>query len=195
MPVPRVARLDTRRYSGQPNFVGVSMSPEINTAVPGLTLRFAQRSDARVLLGFIRELAEFEHLSEQVVADEAALAKGLFGPRPFAEALVACYRGVDSGFALFFHTFSTFLARPGLYLEDLYVTPDVRGRGIGGALLRQVGRLALERGCGRLELAVLHWNEPAIRLYRGHGVEPMSEWTVHRISGPALKALAARRGA
>lgn len=171
------------------------MPPEINTLVPGLSVRFARRSDVPVLLGFIRELAEFEQLSEQVVADEQALAQGLFGPKPFAEALIGRYRGVDSGFALFFHTFSTFLARPGLYLEDLYVRADARGRGIGGALLRCVARLALERNCGRLELAVLHWNEPAIRLYRRHGVEPLGDWTVHRISGAALRDLAASGGA
>lgn len=171
------------------------MSSEINTTVPDLTLRFAQPADVPVLLGFIRELAAFERLSEHVVADERALARGLFGPKPFAEAMIGEYRGVDSAFALFFHTFSTFLGRPGLYLEDLYVQPGVRGRGIGGALLRQVGRLALERGCGRLELAVLHWNEPAIRLYRRHGIEPLADWTVHRISGAALEELAASAGA
>lgn len=171
------------------------MSREINTAVPGLTLRFAARSDVPVLLDFIRELAEFERLSDQVAADTILLERGLFGPKPFAEAMIGRYRGADSAFALFFHTFSTFLARPGLYLEDLYVKPDVRGRGIGSALLRHVGRLALERGCGRLELAVLHWNEPAIRLYRRLGVEPMSDWIVHRISGAALQQLAAPAGA
>lgn len=144
-----------------------------------------------VLLGFIRELAEFERLSEQVVADERALEEGLFGAKPFAEALIGRYGGTDSAFALFFHTFSTFLARPGLYLEDLYVRPEARGRGIGSALLRRVGQLAVERNCGRLELAVLRWNEPAMRLYRRHGAEPLADWAVQRISGTALQALAA----
>lgn len=166
------------------------MSTPINTTVPGLTLRIAERADVPILLAFIRELADFERLSAEVAADEAALERGLFGPRPYAEAVIGRYDGIDSAFALFFHTFSTFLGQPGLYLEDLYVRPEARGRGIGRALLGYVGRVAVHRNCGRLELAVLHWNEPAIRLYRRLGVEPMNDWAVHRISGAALERLA-----
>jgi GNAT superfamily N-acetyltransferase len=167
------------------------MSEQIATAVPGLRLRFAQPDDVPQVLRFVRELAEFERLADQVTADEVALERALFGPHRFAEAVVARYRDADRGFALFFHTFSTFAGQPGLYLEDLYVEPEARGRGIGSELLRYLGRLALERGCARLELAVLHWNQPAIRLYRRLGAEPLDDWLVHRISGPALAALAA----
>lgn len=166
------------------------MSQQTSATVAGLSLRAAERGDVPLILRFIRELAEFERLSDQVAADEAALQSALFGPRRFAEAVIARYRDVDSGFALFFHTFSTFAGRPGLYLEDLYVTPEARGRGIGRALLAHLAGVAVARDCARLELSVLHWNEPAIRLYHRLGAEPMKDWMVHRISGAALTALA-----
>lgn len=125
-----------------------------------------------------------------MVATEALLAEGLFGPRPAAEVLIADWDAEPAGFALFFHNFSTFLGRPGLYLEDLFVRPSHRGRGIGAALLRELARLAVARGCGRLEWSVLDWNTPAIGFYRALGAEPQDGWTVHRVTGAALERLA-----
>ncbi|MGH8354935.1 MAG: GNAT family N-acetyltransferase [Pseudomonas sp.] len=155
-----------------------------------LQLRPARRQDVPLILGFIRELAEYEKLSHQVVADEAQLAANLFGPRPYAEVLIGEVDGEPAGFALFFHNFSTFLGQPGIYLEDLYVRPAVRGSGLGRALLVELARLAVSRGCGRLEWAVLDWNEPAIGFYRRLGARPQDDWTGYRLSGAALTALA-----
>jgi GNAT superfamily N-acetyltransferase len=155
-----------------------------------LILRPATAGDAAVLLELIRELAEYERLSHEVVADEESLHRWLFGERPAAEAVVAERAGRAEGFALFFHTFSTFLARPGLYLEDLYVRPAARGRGIGKALLRHVAGVAVSRGCGRLEWAVLDWNAPAIGFYERVGARSMSDWTVYRLTGKALRGFA-----
>lgn len=154
------------------------------------SVRPATESDVPVVLELIRELADYERLSHEVVADEAALRRWLFGERPMAEAAVAERAGRIEGFALFFHTFSTFLGRPGLYLEDLYVRPAVRGHGIGKALLRHVAEVAISRGCGRLEWSVLDWNAPALGFYQRLGATPMSDWTVHRVTGEALRALA-----
>jgi GNAT superfamily N-acetyltransferase len=137
----------------------------------------------------IRQLARFEKLEHEVVLTEDLLTAGLFGPHPYAEAVLAEEEGKPIGFALFFHTFSTFLARPGIYLEDLFVLPDHRGRGVGHALLAHLAHLALERGCGRLEWAVLNWNEEAIRFYERLGARPNTEWTVYRLTGQALSAL------
>ena len=137
----------------------------------------------------IRELAKFEKLEDDVVLTEELLRAGLFGPRPYAEAVIAEEESQPIGFALFFHTFSTFLARPGLYLEDLFVLADHRGRGVGRALLAHLAHLAVERGCGRLEWAVLNWNHEAIRFYERLGARPNSEWTVYRLAGEALSAL------
>ncbi len=156
-----------------------------------LRLRPAEAADVPVLLGFIRKLAEYERLSHECVATEAALTATMFGPRPWAEAVLAEWAGVPAGFALFFHNYSTFLARPGLYLEDLFVLPEHRGRGIGKALLRHLAKLAVERGCGRFEWSVLDWNEPSIAFYRSLGAVPMSDWTVMRVTGKALERLAA----
>lgn len=143
-----------------------------------------------LLLTFIKALAEYERLENKVVATEAALHETLFGPRPSAEAAIA-YAGDDAvGFAVWFSTYSTFLARPGLYLEDVFVLPAWRGRGIGRALLRHLARLAVARGCGRMEWSVLDWNEPAIGFYRRIGAQAMDEWTVYRLTGDALKRLA-----
>jgi GNAT superfamily N-acetyltransferase len=154
-----------------------------------LRIRPAESSDVPLVARLIRQLAEFEKLEREVVLTEDLLMAGLFGPRPYAEAVLAEDDGQPIGFALFFHTFSTFLARPGLYLEDLFVLPDRRGRGVGRALLAHLAHLALERGCGRLEWAVLNWNKDAIRFYERLGARPNSEWTVYRVTGEALQAL------
>ncbi|MEA2655312.1 MAG: hypothetical protein QOI23_677 [Chloroflexota bacterium] len=154
-----------------------------------LHIRPAQPADVPVVAELIWQLARFEKLEDQVVLTEELLAAGLFGPRPYAEAVMAEDDGEPIGFALFFHSFSTFLARPGLYLEDLFVLPAHRGRGVGRALLSHLARLALERGCGRVEWAVLDWNKDAIRFYERLGAHPNSEWTVYRLDGEALNAV------
>lgn len=156
-----------------------------------VSVRAAEEHEVALILGFIRELAQFERLAHEVVATEGQLRQALFGPRPFAEVVFACVDGEPVGFALYFHSFSTFLGRPGLYLEDLFVTPAQRGRGVGRHLLAWLAGLALERGCGRLEWAVLDWNEAAIRFYRKLGAELKEEWQTCRVAGVALEALAA----
>ena len=161
---------------------------KVNTE--SLAIRAAVEADAPLILHFIRRLAEYERLAHEVVATEDGLRRSLFGEKPAAEVVIAEWAGEPTGFALFFHNFSTFLGRPGVYLEDLYVEPAHRGRGIGRALLAYLARLAVERGCGRLEWAVLDWNEPAIRFYRSLGAAPMDEWTVMRVTGDGLRALA-----
>jgi GNAT superfamily N-acetyltransferase len=155
-----------------------------------LTIRLATENDAALILGFIRGLAEYERLAHEVVADEDRLRRTLFGPRPYAEVIIGEWEGQPAGFALFFHNYSTFLARPGIYLEDLFVTPEFRGKGIGQALLVHLARVAVQRDCGRLEWAVLDWNEPAIRFYKRLGAVPMDEWTTFRVTGEALTRLA-----
>lgn len=161
------------------------------TTPADLVIRPAVAADVPLILRFIRALADYERLASEVVASEEGLQATLFGARPVAEVLIAEWRGAPAGFALFFHTYSTFLGRPGLYLEDLFVEPAQRGRGIGRTLLVHLARLALERGCGRFEWSVLDWNEPAIRFYRHLGAQPMSDWTVQRVTGAALAHLAA----
>ena len=156
-----------------------------------LSLRLAQPADVPLILQFIRGLAEYERLADSVVANEALLTETLFGERPYAEVLIAEWSGAPAGFALFFHNYSTFLARPGIYLEDLFVDPAHRGRGIGKALLVRLAQLAVERNCGRLEWSVLDWNEPAIGFYRRLGAIAMDEWTTNRVTGEALERLAA----
>jgi GNAT superfamily N-acetyltransferase len=167
-----------------------------------LRLRPATERDVPLILTFIRELAEYERLRHEAVATEAQLRETLFGPRPYAEVVIAELGAAPDreqgsaqdhepvGFALFFHNYSTFLGRPGLYLEDLYVRPEARGRGIGRRLLTHLAAIARERGCGRMEWAVLDWNEPAIGFYRSLGARPMDEWTVFRVTGEALERLA-----
>ena len=150
----------------------------------------ARESDVPLLLRLIKALAEYERLSGEVVATEALVRDALFGPKPSAEAALA-YMGADAvGFAVWFYNFSTFVGRPGLYLEDIFVLPEWRGRGIGLALMRHLARLAVARGCGRMEWAVLDWNEPAIRFYRNIGAQAMDGWTVYRLTGDALEQLA-----
>ena len=154
-----------------------------------LTFRFAQREDVPLILQFIRDLASYEKMLDQVVADEATLELWLFDKRS-AEVLFAMADGREVGFALFFHNFSTFLGRAGLYLEDLYVLPEYRGQGYGTAILRKLAAIAVERGCGRLEWWCLDWNTPSIGFYRSLGAEPMDQWTVYRIAGDTLHQLA-----
>ena len=143
-----------------------------------------------VIADLIRGLARYEKLEDQVEMTEELLATALFGERPYAEVVLAEEDGLAVGFALFFHNFSTFLGRPGIYLEDLFVLPEFRGRGIGRTLLAHLARLAVERGCGRLEWAVLDWNRDAIGFYERLGARPLSEWTVYRLTGEALTDLA-----
>ena len=154
-----------------------------------VTFRFAVEQDTPLILNFIRELADYEHMLDQVVADEATLADQLFQKKN-AEVLFALENGREVGFALFFHNFSTFLGRSGLYLEDLYVRPDCRGKGYGKAILQKLASIAVERGCGRLEWWCLDWNKPSIDFYLSLGAEPMSGWTVYRLTGDTLKNLA-----
>jgi GNAT superfamily N-acetyltransferase len=158
-------------------------------------VRPAGPADVPQLVQMIRELAAYERAPEQAVADEAALAEALFGARPAAFALVASAGGLPAGFAIWFVSFSTWLGRYGIYLEDLFVRPAFRGRGLGRALLGELGRIAVERGYGRLEWAVLDWNEPAIGFYRSLGAEPRAGWTTFRLTGEALRSLASGRQA
>lgn len=154
-------------------------------------IRPASEEDVPLILSFIKELAEYERLSNEVSATEDLLRFHLFGERREAEVVIGQHADEPAGFALFFHNFSTFLGRPGIYLEDLYVKPAFRGNGIGRAMLVYLAGLAKERDCGRLEWSVLDWNEPAIGLYRGIGAVPMDDWTVYRVAGEALQKLAA----
>ena len=153
-------------------------------------IRRAEREDVPLILSFIKALAEYEKMSDQVTATEALLEEQIFD-KGKAEVFFVLAEGREVGFALFFHNFSTFLGRAGIYLEDLYVLPEYRGRGLGKALLRSLARLAAERGCGRLEWACLDWNRPSIDFYRSLGAQPMEGWTVYRMSGETLSAFAA----
>ncbi len=153
-------------------------------------IRPARMEDVPVIAEFVRELAEYERLSDEVVLNEEDLRQHLFGKRRYAEVLIAEEEnGIAVGFALFMHNYSTFLASPGIYLEDLFVRPAHRGKGHGKALLRELARIAVERGCGRFEWAVLDWNAPAIEFYRSLGARPMHDWTIFRITGDALLKL------
>jgi GNAT superfamily N-acetyltransferase len=155
-----------------------------------LSIRPATAEDISLIGQFIRDLAEYEKLAHSVRFEEVVLTQKLFGPRPYAEVLIGEIDGVAQGFALFFHNFSTFEGRPGIYLEDLFVRPDARGSGLGKALLGRLAALAVERDCARLEWSVLDWNTPAIDFYKSMGAMPMDEWTVYRVDGAALKTLA-----
>jgi GNAT superfamily N-acetyltransferase len=151
----------------------------------------ATADDVPTILALIRALAEYERMLDDVVATEGSLHEALFGPRPAAECLIAREGSEPVGFALYFHNFSTFLGRRGIYLEDLFVVPEARGHGHGKALLKRLAELAVERGCGRLEWSVLDWNEPSIRFYESLGARRMSEWLIYRLSGASLQAFAA----
>jgi GNAT superfamily N-acetyltransferase len=161
----------------------------MSTPAP-FTVRPATAADVPQILAFIRALADYERLLDRVVATEAGLHAALFGARPYAEVVLAEDPERPLGFALFFHTFSTFLGQPALYLEDLFVVPDARGRGVGRGLLRHLAGLAIDRKCGRVEWAVLDWNAPAIRFYESVGARPNQEWTVYRLTGAPLVTLA-----
>ena len=155
-----------------------------------LTITIATGRDVPQILVFIKALAEYERLADSVVATEEGLRATLFGPRPYAECVIARFEGEPAGFALFFHNYSTFLGRPGVYLEDLFVNPEFRGKGVGRALLRYLAKVAVDRNCGRLEWSVLDWNSPAIGFYKSLGAEPLEDWTIFRLRGEALFRLA-----
>lgn len=158
--------------------------------MPQLRIVAATEPDVPLILELIRDLADYEKLSHAVTATDEQLRETLFGPRPAAEVILAYWEQECAGLAVFFPTYSTFLAQPGIYLEDLYVKPHLRGRGIGLALLRRLAAIAAERRCGRLEWAVLNWNDPAIRFYEKLGAVPLDEWTTYRLAGHALSRLA-----
>lgn len=164
------------------------------STAPACRIHSAVPDDVPEILAMITELAEFELLSHEAVATPADLTAALFGPRPYAEVLMARSDDQVSGFALFFHNYSTFKGKPGIYLEDLYVRPAFRGMGHGKALLTRIAQLAVERGCGRYEWSVLDWNQTAIDFYRGLGARPMNEWTVMRVDGEALERLGKKSG-
>lgn len=154
-----------------------------------MEFRYAERKDTALILRFIKELAEYEKMLDEVVADEKTLEEWIFD-RQKAEVIFLLESGKEIGFALFFHNFSTFLGRAGIYLEDLYVQPEYRGKGYGKAILKKLAAIAVERGCGRLEWWCLDWNKPSVDFYLSLGAEPMSDWTVYRIAGDTLKKLA-----
>lgn len=155
---------------------------QLDMAADTLTIRIADVSDTSVLLALIRELAEYERLADQVVATEEDIAKTLFGQTPYAEVLLAEENGLPVGFCLYFYSYSTFIGKPGLYIEDIFVRPDYRGRNIGNALFKKTASVARERGCGRMEWSVLDWNKSAISFYTKMGAKPMNEWTVYRLT-------------
>ena len=156
----------------------------------GFIIRAATENDAGTILSLIKELAEYERLSQEVVASEEDIRRSLFGKRPFAEALIGEYDQKPVSFALFFYNFSTFIGKPGIYLEDLYVKPDYRSQGLGRKMLAYIARLAIERDCARFEWSVLDWNTPAIRTYERLKAKPMNDWILYRLTGEALADLA-----
>ncbi len=157
-------------------------------------IRTGTEEDTPVIFSLIKELAEYEHLAHEVAASVDDIRKTLFGERPFAETLIGENDGLPISFALFFYNFSTFLGKPGIYLEDLYVQPEHRGKGFGSKMLAHIAALAKERNCGRFEWSVLNWNTPAIRTYEKLGATPMKEWILYRLSGEALDRLADKKG-
>lgn len=165
------------------------MGKIVETKKENFKIRFAEEKDVKLILDFIKELADYEKLLHEVVATEEILMESLF-IRKAAEVVIAEYKDEPIGFALFFHNFSTFLGRPGIYLEDLYIRPEMRGRGYGKTLLSFLAKLALDRNCGRFEWWCIDWNEPSIEFYKSIGAEPMDEWTVYRVHGDALTDLA-----
>ena len=155
-----------------------------------LKIKIAEKKDCTIILDFIKQLAEYEKLSNEVKATTEQIEKTLFGKNSNAECIIGYYENKPIGFALFFHNYSTFLAKPGIYLEDLFVIPEMRGKGFGKSLLKHLAKLAVDRNCGRLEWAVLNWNTPAIDFYKSLEAEPMDEWTVFRLTGKSLIKLA-----
>jgi GNAT superfamily N-acetyltransferase len=177
-------------------YVGASLRPLINIATIPLmpaseiSITPATRDDVPIIHRFVTLLAEYEKLSDQMLATEAMFADTLFGDRAYAEVLIARYRGEPAGFALFFHNYSTWLAKPGVYLEDLFVLPELRGKGLGKALLTSLARLAKERDCGRMEWSVLDWNTPSIEFYESLGAVRMKEWNLYRLTAAGIAKLA-----
>lgn len=167
------------------------MQDLINTTLPDFKLRFAKSEDVSIILGFIKELAKYEEMLPEVVATEEILRESLF-ERKFAEVIIGEYKDQPIAFALFFHNFSTFLGRSGIYLEDLYVKPEMRGKGIGKIILSYLAKIAIDRKCGRLEWWCLDWNEPSIKFYKQMGAVAMDDWTVYRVADEALIRLAER---
>lgn len=165
------------------------MKEVIDTNIKKFQIRFAKEDDTKLILEFIKELEDYEKLLDEVVATEEVLYESLFA-RKKAEVIIGEYDGSPVGFALFFHNFSTFLGKPGIYLEDLYIKPEMRGKGLGKIMLSFLGKLAVERNCGRLEWWCIDWNEPSIKFYKGIGAKPMDEWTVYRVDNEALSSLA-----
>jgi GNAT superfamily N-acetyltransferase len=168
------------------------MTPPLESS---LRIDPATERDVPTIIALIRALAEYERLADQMIADDARLRESLFGAHPAAEAVIARIGDEAVGFAIWFHNYSTFLGRRGLYLEDLFVQPEWRGRGVGRALLTHLARVAVARGCGRMEWSVLDWNEPAIAFYKRLGAQVMDEWTVFRLAGDALRQAATGTGA
>ncbi len=162
----------------------------IATNLPDFAIRHATADDCEIILGFITELAIYEKLEHQVVATPATLQETLFGEKPYAMSIIAEFQGKPVGYALFFNNFSTFTGRPGIYLEDLYIQPEMRGKGFGKALLAYLAKLAVDSNFTRVEWSVLDWNEPSIQFYRSIGAAPMDEWTVQRLDGDELHAFA-----
>ena len=163
---------------------------KIETALTDFSIRPASADDCQLILQFIKELAEYEKLSHEVVATPQILQESLFGERPYAEVLIGEYQATPVAHALYFHNLSTFTGRPGIYLEDIYVQPELRGKGFGRSLLSYIAKLAVERNCTRVEWSVLDWNEPSIQFYRSIGAIALDEWTVQRLHGEALSNFA-----
>ena len=162
----------------------------ISTYLKGFFIRGTTVEDSELILNFIKELAEYEQLSHEVIATIETLRETLFGERAYAEVVIGEFEGVPVGYALFFHNFSTFTGRPGIYLEDIYVNTEMRGKGFGKCLLAYIAKLAVERNCTRVDWSVLDWNEPSIQFYRSIGAIPMEAWTVQRLHGDALLSFA-----
>lgn len=162
----------------------------VQTRIKGFEIRHAEKKDVGLIRSLIRDLAEYEKMLDEMVATDEHLEKHLFGKKKFVEVVLGYYNDIPVGFALFFHNFSTFVGKPGLYLEDLYIKPEYRGKGLGKALLAYLAKLAVERDCGRYEWCVLNWNEPSLKFYKMLGARVMDEWVIHRVTGDALKKLA-----
>ncbi len=162
----------------------------ISTYLKGFFIRGTTVEDSELILNFIKELAEYEQLSHEVVATVETLRETLFGEKAYAEVVIGEFEGVPAGYALFFHNFSTFTGRPGIYLEDIYINKEMRGKGFGKCLLAYIAKLAVERNCTRVDWSVLDWNEPSIQFYRSIGAIPMEAWTVQRLHGDALLSFA-----